>query len=103
MGKSTEKPAHVLVVDDDQAARELLQRILRAAKYEVSVAADGDEAIRLLKEDVFDLVLSDIRMGSTNGYQVLAAAGQHAPETPVVLLTAFGDIDGAMEAIRRGA
>lgn len=96
-------PARVLVVDDDKAARELLLRLLTNVGYEVVCAADGDEATLLVEPDRFDLVLSDIRMGKTDGYAVLASVRAKAPETPVVLLTAFGDIDGAMEAIRQGA
>lgn len=96
-------PPRVLVVDDDRAARDLLQRILTGEGFQVTSAADGDEAIHLIEPDRFDLVLSDIRMGRTDGYAVLNAARTKAPDTPVVLLTAFGDIDGAMEAIRQGA
>lgn len=96
-------PPRVLVVDDDRAARDLLQRILTGEGYSVTCAADGDEAIRVIEPDRFDLVLSDIRMGKTDGYAVLSAARAKATDTPVVLLTAFGDIDGAMEAIRQGA
>lgn len=96
-------PPRVLVADDDKAARELLNRLLQHEGYHVVIAADGDEAIRQLDLERFDLVLSDIRMGRTDGYAVLAHARDISPDTPVVLLTAFGDIDGAMEAIRRGA
>ena len=100
---TTPTPPHVLVVDDDKAARDLLQRILEGAGYKVTSASSGDEAVAQIEPDRLDLILSDIRMGRTDGFQVLAVARQKAPDTPVVLLTAFGDIDGAMEAIRKGA
>ncbi len=102
MARSTPSP-RVLVVDDDRAARDLLQRILSGCGYEVTSASSGDEAVALVEPDRFDLVVSDIRMGHGDGFQVLAATREKAPDTPVVLLTAFGDIDGAMEAIRKGA
>ncbi len=100
---ATHPSPHVLVVDDDKAARDLLERILAGCGYRVTCAGDGEEAVAAIEPDRFDLVLSDIRMGRTDGFQVLAAAKEKAPDTPVVLLTAFGDIDGAMEAIRKGA
>jgi two-component system response regulator AtoC len=97
--------ARILVVDDDQSSRDLLTRILAAEGYEVTDLPDGREAIEQLERDEPppDLVVSDIRMAEVDGLQVIDAFREKAPDTPVILVTAFGNIDGALEAIRRGA
>ena len=95
--------ARVLIVEDDRVARELLEEILRRDGLEVDAVADGDEAIRRVN-DHHDLVISDVRLGDgPSGMDVLAAFQQHAKETPVIIITAFGDVTGAMAAIQRGA
>jgi DNA-binding NtrC family response regulator len=97
-------PARILVVDDDLSSRELLARILTAAGHRVTPLADGREAVAALDSgDPPDLVVSDIRMAEMDGLQVIDAYRERAPDTPVILVTAFGNIDGAVEAIRRGA
>jgi DNA-binding NtrC family response regulator len=97
-------PARILVVDDDQSSRELLARILTSAGHRVTALSDGREAVAALDAgDPPDLVVSDIRMAEMDGLQVIDAFRERAPETPVILVTAFGNIDGALEAIRRGA
>src|SRR5512143_405043 len=96
--------AHILVVDDDQSSRELLSRILGQDGHQVSALSDGREAIEALGAgDPPDLVVSDIRMAEADGLQVMDACRKKAPDTPVILVTAFGTVDGALEAIRRGA
>ncbi len=96
--------ARILVVDDDRSSREILGRILASDGHRVTTLEDGREAIALLDQgDPPDLVVSDIRMAEVDGLQVIDAFRQRAPDTPVILVTAFGNIDGALEAIRRGA
>ncbi len=96
--------ARILVVDDDQSSRELLARILTGAGHRVTVLSDGREAVAALDTgEPPDLVVSDIRMAEMDGLQVIDAFRERAPDTPVLLVTAFGNIDGAVEAIRRGA
>ncbi|BDG07455.1 sigma-54-dependent transcriptional regulator [Anaeromyxobacter paludicola] len=98
------EPARITVIDDDPSSRDLLTRLLRSEGYQVTPLADGREALdRLGAEGAPDLVVSDIRMGEVDGLQVTDAFRQKAPDTPVILVTAFGNIDGAVEAIRRGA
>jgi two-component system, NtrC family, response regulator AtoC len=98
-----ERP-RIYVVDDDASSRDLLTRILGAEGYRITALADGAEALgRLGSEPAPDLVVSDIRMGETGGLELTDAFRARAPDTPVILVTAFGNIDGAMEAIRRGA
>jgi DNA-binding NtrC family response regulator len=100
-------PAHILVVDDDAASRALMEQILAEDGHHVFACADGAEAIRKLEEESrgaeFDAVVSDIRMVDVDGLEVLDWVRLHAPETPVLLVTAFGNVDGAVDAIRRGA
>src|SRR5438105_7873894 len=95
--------ARVLVVEDDRVARELLEEILRQDGHTVDAVALGDEAIRRTGGG-YDLVISDVKLGDgPSGMEVLAAFQESSPQTPVILITAFGDITGAMEAIQRGA
>ncbi|TMA14224.1 MAG: sigma-54-dependent Fis family transcriptional regulator [Deltaproteobacteria bacterium] len=98
------EPARILVVDDDGASRSLMAQILAEDGHGVLACADGAEAVERLERDgEFDAVVSDIRMRDVDGLEVLDWVHKHAPETPVLLVTAFGNIDGAVEAIRRGA
>jgi len=95
----------VLVVEDDRVARELLTEIMNRDGYEVDALAYGEDAVkRAIEGEPPDLVISDVKLGDgPSGMDVLAAFQQRAPQTPVILITAFGDVTGAMEAIQRGA
>jgi two-component system, NtrC family, response regulator AtoC len=96
--------SRILVIDDDRSSRDLLTRILASEGYQVTGLSDGREAVELLDQGAPpDLVVSDIRMSDVDGLQVTDAFRERAPDTPVILVTAFGNIDGAVEAIRRGA
>jgi DNA-binding NtrC family response regulator len=94
----------IWVIDDDTSSRELLARVLGQRGWEIEQLADGREALeRLAAGKVPDLVVSDIRMAEVDGLAVTEAFKRDAPGTPVILVTAFGNVDGAVEAIRRGA
>ncbi len=96
--------ATIWVIDDDASSRELLARVLGARGWQVEQLADGREALdRLAAGASPDLVVSDIRMAEVGGLEVTEAFRKDAPDTPVILVTAFGNVDGAVEAIRRGA
>jgi DNA-binding NtrC family response regulator len=98
------EPARIFVVDDDASSRELLTRILASEGHQVTALGDGREALeRLAAGEAPDLVVSDIRMGDLDGLQLVDAFREKAADTPVILVTAFGNIDGAVDAIRRGA
>jgi two-component system response regulator AtoC len=101
----TAAPTRVLVAEDDRVARDLLSEILRGEGYEVEAVDDGAVAIERAQagDGRYDLVVSDVRMERSGGLDVLAAFTAKAPSTPVILITAFGDVSGAMEAIQRGA
>src|ERR1700704_1041604 len=97
------EPARILVVDDDMASRGLMEQILSEDGHRVTVATDGAEALQLLRDeqvrgaDGYDAVVSDIRMVEADGLEVLDWVVKNAVETPVLLVTAFGNVDGAGE------
>jgi DNA-binding NtrC family response regulator len=93
----------VLVIDDDRSNRDMLGEALCRAGFRVELAATGEEAIEKGGAREYDAVLSDIKMAPVSGMEVLDSFRKTAPETPVVLLTAFGSVDTAIEAMRRGA
>jgi two-component system response regulator HydG len=95
--------AKVLVVDDQRNMRSTLSLMLRDAGYDVVEAHDGEHACDLVGADSFDLVLTDLKMGVTDGIQVLRHAKEAAPLTEVIVMTAYGTIESAVEAIRLGA
>ena len=95
-------PPRILLAEDDPAMQDLLRRILVDQGYEVQVVGDGLAAMARL-EQPFDLVLTDIRMPGADGVQVLEFSRRKWPATPVVVLTAFGSIPGAVDAMRLGA
>ena len=95
--------ASILVVDDEPAMRLLLTSILRDAGYEVTAAATGEEALQLVAQRHFRVVVTDLKMPGISGMDVLVRITRDDPDTPVILLTAFGSVDGAVEAMRRGA
>jgi DNA-binding NtrC family response regulator len=94
----------VLVAEDDAALRELLHELLGEAGHEVTVVANGSAALEQMQAvDSFDLVLTDLVMPGTGGEGVLAAVTEHAPQVPVIVMTAFGTIDSAVRLVRAGA
>ena len=97
------KATSILVVDDDTAMREMLVALLEDEGMRARGAGSVKEAVEASKDEEFDAVLSDIRMPVQGGMELLAELRQLRPETPVVLMTAFGSIDSAVEAMRRGA
>ena len=94
-----------LVVDDDDLSREMLAEVLARDGHSVALAADGSEALRRLNagDAAFDLVISDVQMARTSGFELLAAINRAHPDTPVILVTAFADPRAAMDAVSRGA
>jgi two-component system, NtrC family, response regulator AtoC len=95
--------AHILVVDDDPVTIDLLKEVLSKEGYEVSTALSGEEAIAQGMDHLFDIIITDVRMGEKDGMEVLRFFKKNAPETTVILITAFGSIETAIEAIREGA
>lgn len=98
------QPAKILVVDDDAVARDLLAEALKKEGYDVESFASGEQAIARGRQGVcVDLVLTDIRMGAVDGMTVLREFKRLNQDTAIVVLTAFGSLEGAIEAIKQGA
>lgn len=93
----------ILVVDDDAALRDAISLILEAAGHRVSLAASGPEALSLLERNRYNLVITDLRMDPMDGLELLARIRALNPKLPVLLMTAFGDVDKAVSAMRGGA
>src|SRR5512137_1081651 len=93
----------VLVVDDQRNMRVTTAIVLRQAGFEVAEADGGAEALEKLGAEPFDVVLTDLRMGDVDGLDVLRGALEASPSTQVIVMTAFGSIESAVEAVRRGA
>jgi two-component system response regulator HydG len=93
----------VLVVDDHVEMARLLADHLTDAGYTVDVATSGQEALAIVRGRVLDAVVCDLRMEQVDGFDVLAAVRQVDPTLPVLIMTAFGGVENAVEAMRRGA
>jgi two-component system, NtrC family, response regulator HydG len=93
----------ILVVDDQLEMARLLADDLGEQGYSVTVKQDGAEAIAALRATNFDVVVTDLRMERVDGFDVIAAAREADPNLPVIVMTAFGSIESAIEAIKKGA
>lgn len=93
----------ILIVDDEAAARKTLLEMLKLEGYQVSAAADGETALNMISEAAFDLAILDIKMPGIDGMQVLKEIKTQSPETQIIMLTAHGTLDTAVEALRSGA
>ena len=93
----------ILVVDDDSYVREATEEILKIKGYEVDTAPEAKTALQKLDEGDYDLILSDIRMPGMTGMELLEAARAKVPDTHIILMTAYGTIENAVEAMKKGA
>jgi len=93
----------ILVVDDDVEMGALLKDILEKENYNVEVVASGKAAVKAVEENDYAVIITDIKMPEVDGMEVLDFARQYRPESAVILITAFGTIDLAVEAMRGGA
>jgi len=95
--------ARILVADDEEGIRTFLAQALEREGHEITQAEDGAAAVALLDRQAFDLVLTDLKMPKVDGMELLRKLQQEQPETEVIMLTAFGTVDSAVEAMRLGA
>ena len=103
---SSAKPGEglkVLVIDDHQQHAEVLAEVLERDGYECVVAASGKEGARRIEQDDFDVILTDLKMADLDGLAILRKARTEAPESEVVMITGFGDVKTAVEAMKQGA
>jgi two-component system response regulator (stage 0 sporulation protein F) len=95
--------AMILVVDDEENTREGLSKILAKEGYTVEMAANGKEAMSLLKRQGFDLVITDMRMPMMDGLEVLREIKKMDEDIGVIMITAFGEVESYLEAMNMGA
>jgi DNA-binding NtrC family response regulator len=93
----------ILVIDDDPGFRRLLETILRGEGYEVATASNKKVALHLCERKQYDLVISDLKLPDGDGIEILRWLRAHAPEIPVILVTGFGTVATAVEAMKLGA
>jgi DNA-binding NtrC family response regulator len=93
----------ILIIEDDRRLREVLQKILNRKGFNVDLAENGSEGLKKIKQDSFDVALTDLKMPGMDGMEVLQAIKKLSPQTYVIIMTAYGTIDSAVEAIRNGA
>lgn len=101
--KTSKAKARILVVDDDRIILDSLCEFLHVVEYEVEGAASFDDALALLDQRRFDILITDINMPGGNGFELLHVTRKKAPETVVIMMTAYGTIESAVQAIRMGA
>ncbi len=93
----------ILIVDDEDGMRRLLGRVLTREGYETSTVGSGAEALRLVANERFDLVVTDIKMPEMDGLQLLEELKEFEPSLPIIVMTAYGTIENAVQALRFGA
>ena len=95
--------ADILIIDDEKAIRKTLTEILSFEGYKLDEAADGEEGLKKFKEKSFDLVLCDIKMPKLDGIEFLQKAGETNPDVPIIMISGHGNIETAVEAVKKGA
>jgi two-component system, NtrC family, nitrogen regulation response regulator NtrX len=93
----------ILVVDDERSIRNTLKDILEYEKYEVDLAEDGKKGLEMVRLVEYDIILCDIKMPGMDGIEVLEQLNSISPDTPVVMISGHGNIDTAVESIKKGA
>jgi two-component system response regulator PilR (NtrC family) len=95
--------SRILVVEDEKSMREVLKILLEGEGYEVFCAKNGEEGLSVMNGEIFDLIITDIKMPGGDGFQVLKKVQEMSPETIVLMITAFGTTESAVEAMKLGA
>lgn len=93
----------ILIVDDEKDICNALEFILKRQNYDVKTANSGEKAVEMINKEVFDVILTDLKMGKVDGLEVLEKAKEVAPDTSVIIMTAFGSIESAVDAMKKGA
>lgn len=97
--------ARILIIEDEQSIRNVLKNILKDENkdYQVDEAADGREGVDMIRKESYDLIMSDIKMPGLDGIEVLERARVLSPDSAIVMISGHGDIDTAVECIKKGA
>lgn len=93
----------ILSVDDEEVIRSLLKKVLTKAGYEVALAESGEKGLQVMKKESFDLAIIDLKMPGMGGVAFLEKMKDLYPDTEAIILTGFGDIDNAVDAMKKGA
>jgi two-component system response regulator PilR (NtrC family) len=93
----------ILIIEDEKSMREVLRILLEEEEYEVTTASGGLEGIEYIRNNIFDLVITDIKMPGADGFQVLIKTKEISPSTIVIMVTAFGTTESAIDAMKKGA
>jgi two-component system, NtrC family, nitrogen regulation response regulator NtrX len=93
----------ILVIDDEKAIRNTLKEVLEYEKHEVDLAEDGPNGLEMFSSNSYDIVLCDIKMAKMDGLEVLGKICEVSTDTPVIMISGHGNIDTAVEAIKKGA
>jgi DNA-binding NtrC family response regulator len=95
--------ADILIIDDEKAIRKTLTEILSFEGYKIDEASDGEEGLKKFKEKTYDVVLCDIKMPKLDGIEFLQKAGESNGDTPIIMISGHGNIETAVEAVKKGA
>ncbi len=95
--------ANILIIDDEKAIRKTLSEILSYEGYKIEEAGDGEEGLKKFSETSFDVVICDIKMPKVDGIEFLEKAREINPDVPVIMVSGHGNIDTAVEAVKKGA
>src|SRR5947209_14516573 len=93
----------ILIADDDEVSRQLFAETLEQEGYRVDRAQSGDEALSLLRDELYELLIIDVRMPGMTGLEVTRMLHEKNSSLPIIVMTAFGSIETAIEAIHEGA
>jgi two-component system response regulator PilR (NtrC family) len=93
----------VLIIEDENSMREVLKILLEGENYEVITASDGNEGLSYIEKDIFDLIITDIKMPGADGFEILKRAKEISPDTVIIMITAFGTTEAAIDAMKLGA
>jgi two-component system nitrogen regulation response regulator NtrX len=93
----------ILIIDDEKAIRKTLTEILSFEGYKIDEAADGEEGLKKFRDKTYDVVLCDIKMPKLDGIEFLQKAGETNPDIPIIMISGHGNIETAVEAVKKGA
>src|SRR4028118_2081912 len=95
--------ANILIIDDERSIRKTLTEILGYEGFKVEEAADGEEGLKKFQATAYDVVLCDIKMPKLDGIEFLGKASESNPDVPIIMISGHGNIETAVEAVKKGA
>jgi DNA-binding NtrC family response regulator len=90
----------IIVIDDEKIVCDMSKRVLEQEGYEVEAFTDSKQALERIQADIFDLVVTDLKMEDVSGMDILREVNKRSPKTKVIMLTAYATLDAAIEALR---